>query len=155
MCISNEQRGWTARPRARLGRLQFVTEGGRLAWALAQESCASPRFHFFRVLEPYRIEPKSFKHTSTSRRSPCSIKSSRTRSTVTSEICMSEAANRSSMDAIRSQQCSYKVAKNNHTAKGGRKPARSNQRPREMLFTRAAHSIATSVIGFSVAECSV
>jgi hypothetical protein len=29
------------------------------------------------------------------------------------------------------------------------------QLPREMLFTRAAHSIATSVIGFSVAECSV
>ncbi len=42
-----------------------MTEGGRLAWALAQESCASPRFHFFRILEPYRIEPKSFKHTST------------------------------------------------------------------------------------------
>ena len=29
------------------------------------------------------------------------------------------------------------------------------QLPREMLFTRAAHSIATSVIGFSVADCSV
>jgi hypothetical protein len=38
---------------------------------------------------------------------------------------------------------------------GTRQATRSNQLPREMLFTRAAQSIATSVIGFSMAECSV